>query len=190
MENKKKIGLAALWLITCMIGASFVSAARETPIQQWNPSLGRVIANIGVFISNTEANPVPVSIEGTVTVEGGGECSSTPETKYIERILDYPETGVHEVVNLEGYKDLQISWVFDIEYDEGDIYGGVLSLYWCTEDGHQVGDGEIWYTGELHPGGDWGTKSTKVQSNYLTIQVVNDNVHSEDKIRLILYATK
>lgn len=183
MEKSKKIGIAALWLATCMIGAVFVSAAINNPNKPWDQILE-------LFITNTETDPVPVSIEGTVTVEGNGGCQSTPETKHVERILDYPDTGTLEVVNLEGYRDLQISWVFDIEYDEEDIFGGVLSLYWCSEDGYQVGEGEIWYTGESYPDGHWGTKSTKVQSSYLTIQVVNDIVHEGDKIRLILYATK
>ena len=184
MENKKKIGIAALWLVTCIIGATLVSAARDSPNQPWNQILGMII-------TNTETDPVPVSIEGTVTLEGNGGDQSTPETKHVERIItEFPEEGITEVVNLEGYKDLQISWTFDIEYDDDGEYGGVLSLYWCSEEGYQVGDGEIWLTDDSYPDGHWGTKSTKIQSNYLKIQTRNDTVHEGDKIRLILYATK
>ena len=184
MENKKKIGIIALWLITCMIGAAFVSAAKDNPNQPWNQILG-------LFITNTEIDPVPVSIEGTVTIEGNGGGPPTPETKYVEIILtELSEGETKEVVNLEGYKDLQISWVFDIEVDTEDDSDEFLSIYWCSEEGYQVGGGEIWLTGDDFPDGDWGTESTKVKSNYLTIHIKNDNVNEGDVIRLILYATK
>ena len=184
MENKKKIGIAALCLIICMIGVALVSAAKDNPNQPWNQILG-------MFITNTETDPVPVSIEGTVTVEVNGVGSQTPETKYVERILtEFPEGGTQEVINLEGYKDLQITWTFDLEFDEDDDFGGFLSLYWSSEEGYPVGDGEIWIIGDNFPDGHWSTKSTVIQGNYLTIHIKNDIVHEGDNIRLILYATK
>ena len=184
MHDRKKIGIAALWIVTCMIGASFVSAVKDNPNQPWNQILG-------MFITNTETDPVPVSIEGTVTIEGDGGTPQTPETKYVEMIItEFTEDGAKEVVNLEGYKDLQITWTFDLEFDEDDDFGGYLSLYWSSEEGYQVGDGEIWIIGDDYPDGNWSTKSTEIQGNYLTIHIGNDIIHEGDEIRLILYATK
>lgn len=114
-----------------------------------------------------------------------------PETLYVERILDYPEGSIKEIINLEGYKDLQISWVFDVEGDAVDPEGGgVLSVYWCSEEEYQVDEGEVWKTYSNCPDGNWETKSTKVQSNYLIIQTVNNLAHEDDRLRIILYATK
>lgn len=165
--DKKKIGVLSLFTLIILFGIAYVSAARDNPSQPWDQILG-------MFITNTDEDPIPVSIE---------------ESKYVEMILD--ESGsVSEIISLEGFEDLQISYHFDLTYDAADPEGGALDLLWCTEDGLQVGGGELHLTYNSYPSGVYGTQSAKIKSNYLQINTYNDIVHEGDIITLVLYATK
>ena len=170
METKKKIGIVALCVLTLMIGGAFVSAAKDNPNSSWSQILG-------MFITNTETDPIPVKLVDAVTIE----TDETPDTMYEERILDSDEE-ISEVINLEGYKDLQISFV--IQIDEEGHENGLLELVWVSSGGLQVGGGVFSSTEN-----EWNTMSTLVKSNYLKIRIKN-GAQDGDFIRLILYATK
>ena len=167
METKKKIGIVALCVLTLMIGGAFVSAAKDNPNSSWSQILG-------MFITNTETDPIPVKLVDAVTIE----TDETPDTMYEERILELPDGEISEVINLEGYKDLQISFVIQTGGD------GLLELVWVSSEGLQVGGGVFSSTED-----EWNTMSTLVKSNYLKIRIKN-GAQEGDYIRLILYATK
>ena len=167
METKKKIGIVALCMLTLMIGGAFASAAKDNPNSAWSQILG-------MFITNTETDPIPVKLVDAVTIE----TDETPDTMYEERILESDEE-ISEVINLEGYKDLQISFVIHTDAEDG-----LLELVWVSSGGLQVGGGVFSSTEN-----EWNTMSTLVKSNYLKIRIKN-GAQEGDYIRLILYATK
>ena len=191
----KQMGIVALLLLTCMIGVAYVSAAKDNPNQPWNQLLG-------IFITNKETDPIPVAIEGTVTLDGsagpqgppgpqgpagpqgppgpaGG--STVPDVKYVQ----IRETAIgfgHHDVDLEGYKDLQVTWRLYMEGTEG-IYAG---LEWS-----QLVD--EWWTFEVYEFLTWdtdsaGSQSFKVASKYLKISY--EIFEPGATFELILYATK
>ena len=152
METKKKIGIVALCVLTLMIGGAFVSAAKDNPNSSWSQILG-------MFITNTETDPIPVKLVDAVTIE----TDEIPDTMYEERILELPDGEISEVINLEGYKDLQISFVIHTDAEDG-----LLELVWVSSEGLQVGGGVFSSTED-----EWNTMSTLVKSNYLKIRIEN-----------------
>ena len=120
-------------------------------------------------------------IIGVVSVSAKVDTPGSPMsgTMHVERILELRDGEISEVISLEGYKDLQYSWV--IYTGAGD---GLLELVWVSSEGHQVGGGELSSTDN-----EFRAESTLVKSNYLKISIKNGSQEG-DFIRLILYATK
>ncbi len=194
MEKSKKIGIVALCVLTFMIGVAFVSAKNDNSNAPWNQLLE-------LFITNTETDPIPVSIEGTVTLDGPagtqgppgppgpqgppgtGGGSTTPETMCFE-VARYDVFEIEEIeIETEGYKELQISYNFDAHL-------GYVYLYWRGEDfthGQFTAGPPILFLSDTS---ESGFMSVPVRSNKLFLHLDNVSGSEGDYIKLILYATK
>lgn len=167
--KKRNIGIMTIVILTLVIGSTLALAAKDNPNQPWNQLLS-------IFITNTETDPVPVTITGPVTIE----TEEIPETKCVEIERVYPDFADDEriTIDLAGYKDLQITWYHHLMH-------AYVAITWTMENGTAVYD-----ILRLEPVSGNGNLSFKVLGNYLRIRIYYPDPHDGDHLQLIFYATK